>query len=254
MRFPHPATEGLPMTDKSTPLVLEALGRAVAEPAGLPLHGGKAAPGLFAANALGKQAAQRCKDDGLLRVVRTETRGKATLEVCAITEKGMAYLMNQVSPKQVLENFVRALESRQDQTAQLLDSARQMQAGLDVLKATAERVLQQVSHASGNGAAKPAGPGHSANGSETWTAEVLSYLARWQASGASEDCSLPDLYRVAKQASPQLSIGHFHDGLRRLLDAGQIYLHPWTGPLYALPEPPYALLVGHEIAYYASKR
>ena len=28
----------------------------------------------------------------------------------------------------------------------------------------------------------------------------------------------------------------------------------WTGPLYAIPEPPLALLVGHEIAYYASPR
>ena len=31
----------------------------------------------------------------------------------------------------------------------------------------------------------------------------------------------------------------------------QVYLHPWTGPLYALPEPAFALLVGHEVAYYA---
>ena len=37
-------------------------------------------------------------------------------------------------------------------------------------------------------------------------------------------------------------------------DLGKIYLHPWTGPLYDIPEPPYALLIGHEIAYYASIR
>ncbi len=36
--------------------------------------------------------------------------------------------------------------------------------------------------------------------------------------------------------------------------AGRIYVHPWTGPLHELPEPAYALLVGHEIAYYASLR
>jgi len=29
---------------------------------------------------------------------------------------------------------------------------------------------------------------------------------------------------------------------------------PWTGPLYDLPEPHFALLVGHEVAYYASSR
>jgi hypothetical protein len=51
-----------------------------------------------------------------------------------------------------------------------------------------------------------------------------------------------------------LTIGRFHDGLRRLHDEGQAYLHPWTGPLYAMPEPAFALLVGHEVAYYASPR
>jgi hypothetical protein len=62
------------------------------------------------------------------------------------------------------------------------------------------------------------------------------------------------LFGQARQASPGLTIGQFQDGLRRLLDAGHIYLHPWTGPLYDIPEPPYALLIGHEIAYYASIR
>jgi hypothetical protein len=51
-----------------------------------------------------------------------------------------------------------------------------------------------------------------------------------------------------------VTIGQFHDGLRRLHDGATIYLHPWTGPLYELPEPRFALLVGHEIAYYASSR
>ena len=39
-----------------------------------------------------------------------------------------------------------------------------------------------------------------------------------------------------------------------LHETSQVYLHPWTGPLYDIPEPPYALLVGHEVAYYASVR
>ena len=53
---------------------------------------------------------------------------------------------------------------------------------------------------------------------------------------------------------PGVTIGEFQDALRRLHDLGKIYLHPWTGPLYDIPEPSYALLVGHEIAYYASIR
>jgi hypothetical protein len=228
------------VVDRPTQILLDGLSRAVADPAGLPLFGGKSAPGLFAATAAGRAVAQRCKDEGLLRVVRTETHGKTPLDVCTVTDKGLAYLLSQVSPKQVLEDFIRTLDARQAQAGELLLIARQMQAGLDALKLSAEKVLEQLHRPAVNG---------SANGSEAWPAAVLSYLARRQ-----EDCPLPELFRQATQAAPGLTIGRFHDGLRRLLDAGQIYLHPWTGPLHALPEPPYALLVGHEIAYYASKR
>jgi hypothetical protein len=236
------------LADKSTSLVLEALGRAVADPAGVPLHGTKAAPGLFTSTAAARQAAQHCKDEGYLRLVRTETRGRTAQEIYAITEKGLAYLLSQVSPKQVLEDFVRALQARQIQVGELVEATRAWQAGLDALRATAEKVLQQLHRPGGTTAATtPA----SSNGSETWLAEVLAYLAERQAPG---DCPLPELYRRAVQAAPNLSIGHFHDGLRRLHEQERIYLHPWTGPLYDLPEPPYALLVGHEIAYYASRR
>jgi hypothetical protein len=244
------------LADKSSQLVLCALSRAVADPGGVPLHGNKARPGLFATNALGRQAAQRCKDDGLLRVIQTEIQGVATREFCAITEKGLAYLLSQLSPKQVLEDFIRALDARQAQAVELQTLARQMQASLDALKTTAEKVLQQVPQQPlpvANGLSPhPVTPPASAK--DDWFAAALSHLASWQGSGASEDCPLPELFRQAQQADAGLTIGRFHDGLRRLHGEGRIYLHPWTGPLYALPEPPYALLIGHEIAYYVSLR
>jgi hypothetical protein len=242
------------LADKSSQLVLCALSRAVADPGGVPLHGNKARPGLFATNTLGRQAAQRCKDDGLLRVIQTEGHGVGTREFCAITEKGLAYLLSQLSPKQVLEDFIRALDARQAQASELLGLARQMQNSLDALKSTAEKVLQQVPQQPlpmANGLSpQPA----SLPGADDWRTVALAHLARRQTGGASEDCPLPELFRQVQTSDSRLTIGRFHDGLRRLHDEARIYLHPWTGPLYALPEPPYALLVGHEIAYYVSLR
>ena len=58
------------------------------------------------------------------------------------------------------------------------------------------------------------------------------------------------MYRTA----PSLTIGRFHDTLRQLHEEEKVYLHPWSGPLYEIPEPPYAVLIGHEVAYYASIR
>jgi hypothetical protein len=235
------------LADKSTLLVLEALGRAAAEPDGLPLHGGKSGPGLFAATSAAKLAAQRCMDDGLLRAIRTETRARTVTEICAITEKGLAYLLAQVSPKRVLEDLVRTLDARKIQIAQLIETAQRMQQGLEALRAVAEKAFAQVATPDG-----PASP--SKNGSHDWPSAALAFLARWQENGPPGDCPLPELYQQARQAEPRLTIGQFHDGVRRLHEAQRVYLHPWTGPLHELPEPAYALLVGHEIAYYASIR
>jgi hypothetical protein len=242
----RPAKEGS-LADKSTQLLLDALSRAVAEPSGLPLYGTRAAPGLFPSTPPGKQAAQRCKEEGWLRVVDTQTRGKTVCERCTLTEKGLAFLLSQVSPRHVLEDFVRALEARQGQVHELLAMAQQTQASVASLQTAAEKVLGQID------AAPPGQPGLPA-AANPWTGAALEHLARWQKTRTSEDCPLPDLYHHAEQASPGLSIGRFHDGLRQLHDEGHIYLHPWTGPLYEIPQPPYALLVGHEIAYYASRR
>ncbi len=234
------------MADKSHTLVVEALQRAAAEPAGMPLFG-KTPAALFARSGAARQAAQLCQDQGYLRLVRSEPHGKTIHEICAITEKGLAFLLAEVRPKQVLESLVQALNARQDQIGELLASARKTQANLEALKATAEKVLQHIH--------PPSSPQPvSTNGAETWVSVALSHLTRRQASGALEDCPLAELYRVARQTTPTLTLGQFHDGLRRLHERQQIYLHPWTGPLFEIPEPTLGLLVGHEIAYYASAR
>ncbi|MCI0462023.1 MAG: hypothetical protein L0Z62_34155 [Gemmataceae bacterium] len=232
------------MADRSTQLLLDALSRAVADPAGLPLYASKSGPGLFPATAAARQTAERCKDEELVRVVRTETRGKVAQEVCAITDKGLAYLLTQASPRQVLEDLVRAVEAREGQLAELVAAVRAIVENLQALKGLAATALRHVApHA--NGAATLAE-------SKPWEEAALAHLAG--RAGAAQDCPLPELYQAAQQVSPGLSVGRFHDGLRRLHEQGRIYLHPWTGPLYDLPQPPLALLIGHEVAYYASPR
>jgi hypothetical protein len=242
------ATEGS-LADKSTQLILDGLSRAAAEPAGLPLHGSRTAPGLFPGTPPGKQAARRCLDDDLLRLVHTEARGKTVVEVCAVTDKGLAYVLSHLGPNQVLENLARALEARQGQVDELVATARSAQTTFEALKASVEKVLQEL-HRQG---ALPATAG-AVCAAPSWTGAILDHLSTWHRAKPSEDCPLPELYRQARNNSPDLTIGRFHDGLRLLHDRDQIYLHPWTGPLYAVPEPPFALLIGHEIAYYASRK
>jgi hypothetical protein len=238
------------VADRSSALLISALTRAAAEASGAPLHGGKNTPGLFPSTALGKQAAQRCREEGYLQPVE-EPNGRPP--VCTITEKGMRFLIGQASPRQVLEDCVRILEEREGQLSQLLTSARQTQAGLESLRSTIANVLAKLDAPAGDLKAlfaqfrqeKPTSP------ITDPTPALLAALERWAASGAHDDCPLPELFR---QAGGSLTIGAFHDALRGLQSSGQVWLHPWTGPLYEVPEPPFALLVGHEVAYYASLR
>jgi hypothetical protein len=79
-------------------------------------------------------------------------------------------------------------------------------------------------------------------------------LTAWHDAGGAGDCTLPELFRRLRARSRTLTIGQFHDRLRLMHQDQRIYLHPWTGPLYEMPEPAFALMVGHAVAYYASLR
>jgi hypothetical protein len=241
------------MADKSTQLILDALSRAVHDPDGVPLHGNKNTEGLFAATAAAKQAAQRCKDEGFLRVAGSDGNGRAAQELCAITEKGLAYLLSEANPKHVLEDFVRVLEARQTQVETLAQNTQRMQAGLESLKTAAQGILKQL-HANQPQTLPCDKTSANGNGTAPWQSAAVDKLAHWHANTTAEDCPLPELYRHARLHHTSLTIGEFHDGLRQLHAQERIYLHPWTGPLYAMPDPPLALLIGHEIAYYASLR
>lgn len=259
------------MADKLLPLIVAALTRAAAAPAGTPLVGTKTAPGLFPPTAAAKPAAKKAVEDGLLAEVGTGGGYAATTQ-------GMEYLLAESSPKQVLEDFCRALEAREGEVGELLAAARRMADQLAGLKDAVAAVLPRVT--AGRIIAGRERPEFartavgSANGDATMTATlaapaavatadpsddlagaVLARLADWAASAAAgQDCPLPDLYRSLGLREPPPTIGTFHDCLRGLHAAGRVYLHPWTGPLYALPEPAYALLAGHNVAYYASQR
>lgn len=249
------------MADPANSLIVEALGRALADPAGMPLHGGRKRPGLFAASAAAKKAARRCKDENWLQILRTHKQGRAEVEICAITEKGLAYLAGQLSPRQVIEQLVHAVEAHKQQVGALVVAVQQAQAGLEAFRVVAEKALHDI----GNRDVMPVvanGKVERTNGSLTHAEPIekdiatatLARLSDWRAGHPTEDCTLPELYRQLRQVTGELRIGEFHDGLRRLHEQGRIYLHPWTGPLYDMPDPALALMIGHEIAYYASIR
>jgi len=229
-------------------LIVEALQRAAAAPDGLPLVASKSAPGLFAGGAAAKQAALACKERGLLHVVRTQNKGRTALEVCALTEEGWRHLLEESSPRPVLDALRAALDQHAAKLSELTDAARAQQAAVDAIRTAAGRIEDRLR--------QPVAPPFplSKNGTPPVEEVVKQALTAWQRRQPIGDCPLPELLRGARETLPGLTIGQFHDALRRLREDRAVSLHSWTGPLYEMPEPEAALLAGHEIAYYASPR
>ena len=217
----------------------------------------------------------------MFALLSTDAKGKTPRDLYGLTEKGWEFLLAAVSPKQVLEDFVRVLEARQGEVGELLDTARHMATSLQGLKDAVARVLPGVSVARikeptpqpppcregvnarlaslessdatelrGSDSPSLQGGGWGVGLLTDLAPAIVAYLA--EHTGAT-DCTLPELFRAAARTAA-LTIGEFHDCLRQLYADGTITLPAWTGPLYDMPEPQFALLIGHGIAYYASLR
>lgn len=231
------------MVDTPSPLILDGLRQAASAPEGLPLHGGRTQPGLFPTGAAGKNAARRCLEHGLLRVVGTETRGKSEQPLCTLSEQGLQLLLKESSTRSVLEALLQAVERSEKGFLELAEKA---ESGLRHLHDLKDRLAQALAAQGENPEATERNRRKEAQEDQ---AAIVACLQRVSGVRTLGDYPLPDLYRAA--AGADWTIGRFHDALRGLQEDRRIALHPWTGPLYALPEPVFALMVGHEIAYYA---
>jgi hypothetical protein len=217
------------LADKTTRAVVDALTRLAAEPHGLPLFARKNEEGLFAGTALAKSTAERCRAEGWIAVTADDA------EWATLTDAGRAYLRERTDPRQVVEDFLRIVEARQEEVSGIGRSLDHLRSSLDAMRRTLLDVL----------------PANAIPGGEL-DARIIERLSHWRDAEHDADYPIPRLYRDLPEPRP--SIGLFHDALRRLHERGKIATHPWTGPLYALPEPQFALLVGHEIAYYVNVR
>ena len=235
------------MADKSTRLIIDALCRAAADPAGSPLVAGKSESGLFPATALARTAAERCKAEGLLQVVRSENKGKGTREPVRPDRQGHGV----PGPRRQPAAGGRRLRPRPGSPP-------------SGSPATARR---RVAHGPGIGnhprrprrrappARRPARHARPADGRPTRCVDRRHQSAAGRvARGGRGVRGLPaaGAVRPARSAASRPASSTTPCG--GCTTTGRSHLHPWTGPLYALPEPAFALLVGHEVAYYASIR
>ncbi|HEX4591281.1 MAG TPA: hypothetical protein VH120_15195 [Gemmataceae bacterium] len=249
-------------TDRVEISLIEALKQALAEPGEQRLYRSGKLPGLFSTRTgVNSAAATRALSDGLLEIVRTEEKGKLTVEWVRATPAGVSFLHAHESPRAVLEELQSALQTTKAGVPVWLDGmqreieslngrlAAEMDKLLHRLDALSRRVEEALRRTDADVPALEDGVARAV----PWAADVLHYLDRRSQSGAAGDCPLPELFAALRQRRPGVTLSEFHDGLRRLDDLRAVSLRPFAGKPEELTEPEYALLDGAKVLYYASR-
>jgi hypothetical protein len=248
--------------DKVTETLVDALKLALAEPGAQPLFKSGKQPGLFASRGgVNAEAAARALRERLLEVVRTETKGKTTIEWVRITPRATEFLHEQESPLQALRDLRTILQTNREGiplwlaemegelqalSRRLAEEAGRWTHRLDALSGQVDMALRRAEAA---GPQLPDGMGNDA----PWALDALAYLDHRRSSGAPGDCPLPELFAALHEKYPELSVSAFHDGLRRLDDRRALRLLPFAGSPSEIPEPEYALLEGATLLYYVER-
>jgi hypothetical protein len=232
-------------------LALQALSQALTGPGAMVLHGAKGNPCFFVGSAAGpKQAAQFCIEKGWLEATgKFEGTGAKRKELFRITHAGIQEALANSEPVVLLQGALANLEKiagLKEKVEQTLDSLKKQEGLIRTLldrfappdfKTLIANTAEPV-----QSAALPTFP----------ASKILDSLSDYHRRTGYGHCPLPELFhQVAEPA--RLSIGQFHDGLRKLVQEKKIRLHPFTGAAYQLQEEQYALVAGQEIKYYAER-
>lgn len=209
-------------------LMLAGLRRLLAEP-GAKLFGGGRSRGVFPQRTVAaERAAALLRDNGYLEVDEAGA--------CRMTPLGLRWLSENDEVKTLLEDVLRSAETQRERLESIAEACLKEATRLAQQRMAVSTLLARMGSAQAD--------------ADDFDDMVLQELDRFRRGGALADCSVADLFRGLGERGLDATIGRFHDSLRRLREAGRVRLAPWTGPLYELPEPALALLIGHEVLYY----
>jgi hypothetical protein len=206
------------------------------------------------------EAAARALREELLEVARTETKGKTVIDWVRLTPGGVEFVHEQESPVHALHDLRDTLQANERAIPNWLDDMRANLAALDQrLGADAQKWLQRLDALSQRVEAalkrleddRPLLPPELTS-AQPWVIDAVNYLDHRRAAGAPDGCPLPELFNSLARQHDGLSIGAFHEGLRRMSERRVLRLTPATS-LTDLPQPEFALLHDGDVLYYAGR-
>jgi hypothetical protein len=232
-------------------LLLDALKTAGSGGEPVPLFKSGKQPGLFTKEHA--PAAEQALAEGLLEVVRTESKGKTETQWVRLTPRGEQYINQHESPRSVLEDLLAVLRTneagvprwQEEGRAQLLALTRRFE---ELFAKQADQFAALVRRA--EEALKRLTAGPAVNGTLSgWQLDLITFLDARRADAA----TLAMAFHHLRASHSGLTLPAFHDGLLHLRDCGTIELLVFEGNAGELMEPEYALLDEGRV-YHAARR
>lgn len=243
--------------DAKIAAMIAALKEAMLSPEPLPLYRIGKGPGLFSSRGGSSgEAAEEAVQLGLLEVVRQESRGKQEQSWVRITPRGVEFVYEHESPRQVLEELRDLLKTH---TSGVPRWAEEIRAGLQALINRYHDLLDRqqtfLTHLRHrvDAALERLEKSEPLKPLDTWQLDALAYLDRRSTVTGPAPCPLRELFQALRERHPHLELSAFHAGLSELQERESLRLIPLTGSLSDLPEPEFALLEGTEV-YHAVQR
>jgi hypothetical protein len=229
--------------DKLTQALLSGIKQALQEAGEQRLFRSGKLPGVFPSKTgLAAEAAAQALRDGLLEIIRQDTKGKVTTEWVRVTPRAVEFVHKHESPLQALHSLHDEISALGQALAIQAEAAKRQ---IDLLGQRIREALERV---------EAGGPksGAAAADAVVWGPNVVEYLDKRATNGMANPCALPELFEAIHDKQPELTLAEFHTGLRRLQDRGAVRLvaHQVSE---TLPAPEYALLDGAATFYYVSK-
>jgi len=249
------------MEDRLNDHLLIALRQALADTGDHRLYKSGKLTGLFSSRSgLAGDAALAALREGYVEPVRTEVKGKVSIEWVRLAPPGVEFIYRHDSPRAVLEQLhdmldhagrgapswlTRVYEQVNGLSKTIAEEMTQYLQKLDALTKRVEEALRRIDA----GVPSLTDP---LQALVPWGLDALAYLDRRKLTGIANPCPLPELFAAVRQAHLHLTVSDFQKGLRRLADNRAITLLPFVGP-DLIPEPEHAIPEGAHMLYLVSR-
>ncbi len=194
-----------------------------------------ASPELQAAMAAQRQAALREQLEADRAALRREV-----LAALSAKPKGKTS-----DPAKVMDDLAKSVRQMADKLEKLESALR---AGSD--DALLARIDQAFAALETKLTGRPPASPPASTTAAAWGDEVVRMAMEQRHRNPFQRLTLPQVFEQLRAKHPHLTLGQFHDGLRRLQDEKRIRLGPFTQALATLDDPRNALFLDREVKYY----